>query len=193
MLNISDMPWAECTITENRTLYMDDSLSLKRSKRNTGNHRFEFELVTVDMEMSVGRSVKAKLSAAVDDTLTFVHPRLSYAQGIEPVGGIQAYEQTPRGNKEIKITGIGWSLLAGDYIQFSSDTKIYEVAEDTNVSTSFQTVKLTSELRNSITMGSPVTMNGVAWHLLSNGSIEVNMQASDNQDMEVTLIAVEKL
>lgn len=195
MLDISNFPWAECTISENRTLYQDDSLSLKRSKRNTGNHRYEFELVTIDMDMKVGRGVKAKLSAAVDDTLTFIHPRLSYAQGIEPTLGVAAIGTNSAGSKVVNIAGSGqsWSLMAGDLIQFSNDTKVYEVAEDTLYMTGTQAVKLTFALRNSMTSGTVVTMNDVVWHLLSSGSIDVSMQANENQDMELTLVAVEKL
>lgn len=195
MLDISNFPWTECTMTENRTLYMDDSLSLKRSKRNTGNHRFEFELVTVEMPMSQGRGIKAQLSAAVDDTLVFIHPRLSFAQGVEPAQGIECWGGANAGDKTIEVSGsaLNWSLMAGDYIQFDNDTKVYEVAEDVPLSNTIQTVKLTSELRNAVTGGSTITMNSVGWHLVSNGAIEVNMNASDNQDMELTLIAVEKL
>lgn len=195
MLDISDFPWAECSITENRTLYQDDSLSLKRSKRNTGNHRWEFELVTVDMPMNQGRNIKAQLSGAVDDTLLFTHPRLSYAQGVEPSGGVQPIGVNNAGNKIVQLGGYGekWSLMAGDLIQFSNDTKIYEVAKDTAYVAGMISVELTSPIRYALTAGSDVTMNGVTWHLVSNGAIEVSMDASDNQDMELTLVAVEKL
>jgi len=177
-------------------MYQSDSLSLKRTKRNTGTHRYEFELVTIEMPTKQGRGYKAKLSAAVDDTLTFIHPRLSYAEGVEPSLGVKVSGSNGiAGSKTVEITSIGeeWSLMAGDHIQFSNDTKVYEVAEDTLFIIGMQPVKLTFPLRNPVTINSTVTMNDITWHLLSNGSIEMSMEASDNQEIELTLVAVEKL
>ena len=194
LLNISDFPWAECSMTENRVMYQTDSLSLKRSKRNTGVMRHEFELVTIDMKMTQGRGVKAKLSAAVDDTLLFVHPRLSYLQGTEPPSGIQIAGTNIAGNKTVDMNSAEtWQLLAGDYIQFTNDTKVYECAEDTILQSGSQTVKLTNMLRNPVTTGTSIIVNGITWNLLSNGAIDNSMEASDDQDIELTLIAVEKL
>jgi hypothetical protein len=194
-LNISNFPWADCTIEENRVMYISDSLSLKRSKRNTGIHRYEFELVTIDIDLKEGRSVKAKLSAAVDDTLMFIHPRLSYSAGTEPAAGIFVSGNQAAGVKTIQIwnSTSQWQLFAGDYIQFSNDTKVYEVSEDTLLQNGVQNVKLTSQLRNPITGNSRVTVNGVTWHLTSNGVIEASMQSDNNQDIQITLVAVEKL
>lgn len=197
MLNISNFPWAECSITENRIIYQNDSLSLKRKKRNTGVMRYEFELVTIDMDMAEGRSVKAKLSAAVDDTLLFIHPRLSYSLGDIPAGGLVNHGVALAGSKTVNIIAFNnlnpWSLKAGDYLQLSNDTKVYEVAEDTNDFSGSKTVKLTSEVRITTIDAEPVIVDGVTWHLESDGKIETSMEANDNQDIEVTLVAVEKL
>ena len=194
LLNISDFPWAECAIVENRVMFQTDSLSLKRSKRNTGVMRYEFELVTIRMDMTQGRGIKAKLSAAVNDTIYFVHPRLSFTQGFEPPSGIQASGVNPIGSTDVNLTSIeSWQLMAGDYLQFSNDTKVYEVAEDTLFQSTLQTVTLTHPIRLALTDTSTVTVNGVAWHLISNGVINTEMQAIENQDIELTLVAVEKL
>lgn len=194
MLDISNFPWAECSISENRIMYIGDSLSLRRKKRNKGIQRYEFELVTIDMEMRQGRGVKARLSAAVDDVLTFVHPRLSFAQGKAPTTPLVASGTNIAGAKIISITSTTeWQLLAGDLIQFSNDTKVYETAEDTNLTFGTQSVELTFPLRKTISAGSVIKMNDITWHLESNGVIETSMDASDNQDMELTLVAVEKL
>ena len=194
MLDISNFPWAECAITENRVMYQNDSLSLRRTKRGTGTHRYEFELVTVEMEMKVGRGVMAKLSAAVDDVITFVHPRLSFTQGTEPASKIQAYGSNNAGSKSLSlISAEPWQLFAGDYIQLDNDTKVYQVATDTLLQTGNQTIDLTSELRRSVTAGTDIVANDVTWHLQSNGAIETSMVASDNLDMVLTLVAVEKL
>tara|TARA_R110002049_G_scaffold81910_3_gene208311 strand:+ start:6767 stop:7354 length:588 start_codon:yes stop_codon:yes gene_type:complete len=195
MLDISNFPWAECAITENRTDYRADTLALRRKSRSTGVHRYEFELVTVEMELKVARGVKAKLSAATDDTITFIHPRLSYCQGTEPASKIQAIGTNSADSSTLSLTSNeSWQLLAGDYIQVDNDTKVYEVAEDTLLQSGNQTVTLTSPLRYSLTAGTNITANDVTWYLLSNGVIETgSMAASDNQDMELTLVAVEKL
>lgn len=200
MLDISDFPWAECTVTENRTIYQDDSLSLKRSRRNTGNHRWEFELVSIDIPMKEGRRLKAQLSAAVDDTIIFTHPRLSFTEGREPNGGLKSIQYAAKGTKTVKlvnkVAGNLWYLYAGDLIQFARDTKVYEVAKDANTLGTLggtQYVELTSPLRNDVLAEDNVTVNGIQFYLLSNGSIEVSMEANENQDMELTLVAVEKL
>ena len=195
LLDITSFPWSECAIDDVRVAYISESLSLKHSRRDTGVMRYEFELVTIDMALNIGRGVKAKLSAAVGDTLLFVHPKLSYARGIIPPLGIAAIGTNNKGSKTIDIAGFGeaWSLLAGDYIQADNDTKVYEVAEDTNNLMGTKTVKLTSPLRNSITSGGVITANGVTWHLLSNGIIEASMSAKQLQKIQLTLIAVEKL
>lgn len=194
LLDISNFPWAECTISENRVTYQGDSLSLKRNKRDMGILRYEFELVTIDMEMSLGRKVKAKLSKATKDTLVFIHPRLSYSQGTEPAEGISVFGTNLVGSESVEMTSVGvWQLMAGDIFQFSNDTKIYEVAEDTALTSGTQTVELTNGIRTSPPSASSVTVNGVAWHLISTGAIETSMNASDNQDIELTLVAVEKL
>tara|TARA_R110000744_G_scaffold380568_1_gene503247 strand:- start:29733 stop:30320 length:588 start_codon:yes stop_codon:yes gene_type:complete len=195
MLDISNFPWAECSITENRTDYRADTLALRRKSRSTGVHRFEFELVTVEMELKIARGVKAKLSAATDETIVFTHPRLSYCQGTEPASKIQAFGVNSADSKLLSLTSIGaWQLLAGDYLQVDNDSKVYEVAEDTLLQVGNQIVTLTSPLRYSLTAATNIIVNDVTWHLLSNGVIETGgMQASDNQDMELTLVAVEKL
>ncbi len=195
MLDISNFPWASCGMKENRIMFQGDSLALKRTKLNTKVHRYEFELVTIDMEMKNGRAVMAKLSAAAADTLVFVHPRLSYAEGVEPTQGIVTTQAGQAGSKEVLIGGFGesWSLLAGDYIQFEDHTKVYQVAEDTPFQTGSQTVKLNTSLTKDVSVGTKIIMNDVKWFLESNGAIETNMEASDNQDMEITLIAVERL
>ncbi len=196
MLDISNFPWAECSISENRVIYQSDSLNLKRSSRDTGVHRYEFELVTIDMDMKIGRGIKAKISAATGETLLFTHPRLGYSQGVEPPLGIFAIgDAGVVGEKTVQVTGniAEWSLFAGDLIQFSNDTKVYEVAQDTGLVIGSSVIQLTFPLRRNVNVGDRVTMNGVTWHLLSNGAIDVSMEAVDNQDMEITLVAVEKL
>jgi len=196
MLDISSFPWAECSISENRVIYQSDSLNLKRSSRDTGVHRYEFELVTIDMDMKIGRGIKAKISAATGETLLFTHPRLGYSQGVEPPLGIFAIgDAGVVGEKTVQVTGniAEWSLFAGDLIQFSNDTKVYEVAQDTGLVIGSSVIQLTFPLRRNVNVGDRVTMNGVTWHLLSNGAIDVSMEAVDNQDMEITLVAVEKL
>lgn len=194
MLNISQFPWAECAITENRVMYQNDSLALRRTKRGTGIHRYEFELVTVEMEMKIGRGVMAKLSGAVNDTISFVHPRLSFTEGTEPESKIQTLGANNAGSKLLSLTSASpWQLFAGDYLQLSNDTKVYQIVTDTLLQAGNQTVELTSELRNSVTSGTDIIVNNVTWYLESNGVIESSMVASDNQDMELTLVAVEKL
>lgn len=195
MLDISDFPWAECSMNENEISYAGDSLSLRRTKRSTGVSRYEIELTTIDMKMRQGRAIKAKLRAASNDTLTFVHPRLSFCEGTEPASGIKAASGNIAGIKEVYLTSSGaWQLLAGDVMQFSNDTKVYECAEDTLLQSGIQVVKITNETRDIATTGTDVTVNNVAWHLVSDGMIDTSpMLANDDQDMELTLIAVEKL
>lgn len=197
MLNVSDFPWAECSITENRVMYQNDSLSLKRSKRSTGVHRYEFELVTTEMKEKVGRGVMAKLSSAVDDTITFVHPRFSFSQGVIPTLGLEVVGTSLAGSKSVNIVGVSsgdaWALESGDYIQFGNDTKVYQVAIGASATSGYRTIELTSELRKRVDGTELVIANDVIWYLESNGVIETSMQASDDQDMELTLVAVEKL
>lgn len=194
LLDISNFPWAECSITENRVLHISDSLSLKRSKRSTGIHRYEFELVTYDMDTSEGLGIMAKLSAAADDVINFVHPRLSYSRGTIPGAGIEIASSALAGVSQVDITSANsWQLLAGDYLNFSNDSKVYQVAEDTLLQVGSQTVKLTSSLRNAVSASSTVTAEGVTWSLSSNGVIEASMEASEGQEIQITLVAVEQL
>lgn len=195
MLDISNFPWAECTLSENRVMYQDDSVSLKRNKRDTGVMRYEFELVTIDMDTNVGRRMMAKLSAHASDVLSFIHPRLSYTMGTEPASGINvALASAPAGAKEVEFySAEPWQLFCGDYIQFVDQSKVYQVAEDTALQAGSQIVKLTNELRLSPTGDSRVIVNDVTWYLEPNGVIEASMDASDGQDIELTLQAVESL
>lgn len=198
MLNISSFPWAECAITENRSLYISDSLSLKRTKRSTGNHRYEFELVTNEMPIKQGRSVVAQISRATNDTLTFIHPVLSYSVGTEPASGLRIWSDQYSGDADIPLQSINgtdqWQLFAGDYIQFDNDTKVYQVAEDTELSSSLKIVKLTCPIRYDLSPSSNTAiMNDIEWHLESSGAIETTMVASEGQDIQFTLVAVEKL
>jgi hypothetical protein len=175
-------------------MYVADSVGLKRSKRNTGVHRYEFELVTNDIPMSQGRGIKAKLSRAVDDTLLFVHPRLSYSQGTIPASGIRVSGSQSANTYTISLTSTSaWQLLAGDYIQMPNDTKVYEVAADTLLQSGSQNVELTSRIRLALSNATTVIVNDVTWYLESDGVIEVSMEASENQDMQLVLKAVEKL
>ena len=194
MLNISNFPWAEFALIENRVEYKGDSLSLKRNSRSTGILRYEFELTTIDMDMSQGRGIKAKLSRAkgINDLITFIHPRLSYTQGTPPVGDLTSFTAVGGGNTINMTAATPWQLKAGDYIQFSNHTKVYEVAEDTLLQSGTQTVKLTSSLTQALDAG-PVTMNDVPFFMEIDGVIEFSTEASENQDMQITLVVVERL
>lgn len=192
--NSAGFPWASCAITENRILYVRDTLALKRKKRNLGKHRYEFELTSNDMDLELGRKIKAKLAKAVDDTLSFVHPRLSFSQGVEPVEGVTMFTSEVAGTSRITMTSTGfWQVMAGDHITFSNDTKVYEIAEDTPLITGPQSVDLTFPLRKTAFVGTSVTMNNVAFELVSDGIIEIEMEASDGQDVQIVLNAVENL
>ena len=194
MLNISNFPWAEFNLTEERVLYVRDTLALKRRKRDTGIMRYRFELVTIPMPFSQGRSLKAQLSRAVNDTLSFIHPRYSYTQGFEPNSGIQVSGSIAAGVDNISLTSVdSWQLMAGDLIQPSDDTKVYEVAEDTATGVGVKSVKLTSLIRNPLVDGSDMTVNDVVFFLESDGVIEIATDASDGQEIEITLNVVEKL
>lgn len=194
MLNITDFPWAEFNLTEERILYISDNLALKRRKRDTGIMRYGFELVTRAMPFNEGRRIKAQLSRATNDSLTFVHPRYSYTAGFEPASKIQVSGSVSAGVDTIPLTSVdSWQLIAGDLIQPSNDTKVYEVAEDTASGTGVKSVKLTSILRNNLVSGSDMTVNGVAFFLESDGVIEMATQASEGQEIELTLNVVEKL
>jgi len=194
MLDISNFPWAEFNLVENRDLYVADSLGLKRSKRTTGIHRFEFELVTVEMPDDEGRALKAKLSRAVNDVLHYRHPRYSYSNGTVPGSGILVSGSHAKGATSVTLTSLNiWQLKAGDYLQWANDSKVYEVAEDTGKVSGVQTVQLTFPLRTALTASSTVTANGITWYLSSDGIIAVDTQANQNQDMQITLSVVEQL
>ena len=197
MLNISNFPWAEFALIENRVEYKGDSLSLKRNSRSTGILRYEFELTTIDMDLSQGRGVKAKLSRAKDinDLITFIHPRKSYTQGTPPVGDLTSSVTAGGLNNVDMAASTPWQLKAGDYIQFANHTKVYEVAEDTLLQSGLQNVKLTSPLRQDLETGvnGTVTINDVPFFMEIDGVIEFSTEASENQDMQITLVVVERL
>lgn len=156
--------------------------------------RYELELVTIDMDLSAGRKIKAALSANRGKPLYYVHPRLGFSQGVEPPSGISVTFGVSAGENTLTASSTEpWQLMAGDYIQFSNDTKMYEVAEDTLLQSGNQSVTITNELRKSIFGGTDLTVNNVGFYLVFNGIIESSMSASDNQDMEVTITAVEQL
>lgn len=197
LLNISNsagFPWAECNIIENRRLYISDSIGLKRSKRGTNTHRYEFELVTNEMPIQQGQAVLAKLSRAVDDTLSFVHPRMSYSNGTVPISGVFASGLQSVGSTTVSLTSTDpWQLKAGDYIQLGTDTKVNQVVEDTALQAGIQNVELVLPLRNEAQDLSAVILNDVTWYLSSDGVIAVDTQANNNQDMQIVLSAVEQL
>ena len=119
---------------------------------------------------------------------------MSYSAGTIPVADIKTDNATSSGESIIRLTSTGeWQLLAGDYINIGGDTKVYEVAADTNLIVGAQDVQLTFPLRVDISDESIITANNVKWTLVSNGEIETSMVASDNQEIELTLVAVEKL
>lgn len=183
-------------MSEERNLYISDNLGKKRSKRGTDAHRYAFELVTIDMDMKEGRKRKAQLSRAVDDTLLFVHPRLSYTgqDSVIPAGGLTVNGVNNAGSKTISVNGSGsWRLSAGDYIQWSNDSKVYEVAEDTLLTPGIKSVQLTFPLRKNLVASSAIVTSGVTWYLSSDGVIEIETQANDNQDISIVLKAVEQL
>lgn len=181
-------------MTDVDVIYAADSLSLNRTTRDTGANRVEFEFVTFAMDLNVGRRAKAKLKRHKTDTLLWVHPRLSYSQGTEPAGGISLSSSATKGTHDLLFYSPNpWQLMAGDNIQFDNHTKVYEVSEDTNLSVGIQSVEIASKLKVSVSASSVVTVNGVTWHLKGSGSIESDgMVANQNQDMTITLIAVEK-
>lgn len=194
MLNISDFPWAECSINDNRVMQTSDSISLRRTKRDLGILRYEFELVTTDMDMAQGRGIKAKLSAAANDTLLFKHPRLSFSQGTVPASAITVIGTAAKGASYLDATNVNnWQLMAGDYLQLSNNSKVYEIAEDTSTGSGQKTIKLTSQLVADAPADTNLIVNDVVWYLSSNGIVEVGMNALDNQDMQITLVAVERL
>jgi hypothetical protein len=61
MYNISDHPWAEFSLTENRNQFVIDTLALRRKKRGKGHHRYDIELVTINMTMDQGKDLDTAL------------------------------------------------------------------------------------------------------------------------------------
>jgi hypothetical protein len=192
--NSAGFPWAECSITETRVMYVADTIGLSRTKRDTGKHRYDFELVTNDMLLTQGRGVMAKLSKATNEILSFKHPRLSYSQGTVPLSGIQiSGGQDADTDIVIMESSDPWQLLAGDYIQMPNDSKVYQVVEDTLLTTGPQSVELVFPIRKNVFDGTHVIANDVTWFLISDGIIDTSMQASENQDMQIVLTAVEHI
>jgi len=194
IVDISNFPWAECSITENRSQFVIDTLALRRKKRSKGHHRYELELATIDMPMDQGRDIKAKLSSGHDAKFTFIHPRLGFTRGTEPEQGIKSNNDYVAGLREIALKSDGeWQLLSGDLITFSNHTKVYEVVGSTAKRSGVSTIALTSPLQKPVSVNEVVNVNNVAWTLISDSVIEVSMEASENQDMMVVLNAVEDL
>jgi hypothetical protein len=194
MYDISDYPWAEFSLTENRNQFVIDTLSLRRRKRGKGHHRYDIELVTIDMPMDQGRDIKAKLSDAHDTKMTYIHPRLGYSRGTEPVEGIKSNNNYAVGLRDIALKSDGiWQLKSGDIITFANHTKVYEIVGSTAIKTGTSVIRLTNQLQKSVSINEAVTVNGVAWTLISDSVIEVSTEASENQDMTLILNAVEDL
>ncbi len=192
MVNISDIPWSEFAISDVRVTYISDSLSKRRTFRDTGVLRYEIELTTQEMKDRIGRGVKAKLSRAHNQVMTFVHPRRGFTQGHEPLSKIQVTSAL-KGADSITLTSVeAWQLLAGDYIQMPNSTKMYEVAEDTALVTGDQDVELTGQIIIESLSGN-IACNNVAFYLVSNGIIESSESASEDQDIQITLTLVENL
>jgi hypothetical protein len=194
MYDITEYPWAEFSLVENRSQFVIDTLSLRRKKRGKGHHRYEIELVTIDMPMDQGRDIKARLSDAYDAKLTFVHPRLGFTRGTEPSEGITSNNNYAKGLREIALTSDGeWQLKSGDIFTFANHTKVYEIVGSTEIKTGVSVIRLTSQLQKAVVQGEEITVNGVAWTLISDSVIEVSTEASENQDMTLVLNAVEDL
>jgi hypothetical protein len=194
MYDISDYPWAEFSLTENRTQFVLDTLSLRRKKRGKGHHRYEIELVTIDMPMDQGRDIKARLSDAYDAKLTFIHPRLGFSRGTEPEEGITSNNNYAKGLREIALTSEGtWQMKSGDIFTFANHTKVYEIVGSTELKNGTSVIRLSSQLQKAVVQGEEITVNGVAWTLISDSVIEVSTEASENQDMKLVLNAVEDL
>lgn len=193
-INISSFPWAEFSFVENRDQIIIDTLGLQRKKRSKGHHRYEAEMVTVDMAMDEGRDVKAQISDGHDALLKYVHPRLSYTSGIEPAIGIFTNNTYTSGLRDIAFTSTSaWQLKSGDYLTFENHTKVYELVGSTLLTPGVQTVRLAHELQQAVTIGERVTVNDVEWSFISDGVVEVSMEAVENQDMQLTLNVVEDI
>lgn len=199
MLNISNFPWSECAISNKRITYRGESLSLRVNQRDNGLHRYDFELVTYDMDMDEGRSVEAQLESVIasGEPLLFVHPRLSFSRGVEPPNGIVVDIAANVGSTSLTVASLTpteqWQLKAGDYIQFNNDTKIYQVAKDTSLTSGSQIVYLTFPLRKIVTDTTSIITSNIGFRLIATSLVSAGMVASDNQDMVVTLNAVEQL
>ncbi len=194
MLDISNFPWAEFSYVENRNQLIIDNLSLKRKKRSKGSHRYEIELATIDMNMDLGRDIKAQLSNAHDDLIRYVHPRLSYTRGVEPAQGIKSNNRYAAGLRDIAFTSAGvWQLKSGDILTFANHTKVYEVVGDTSIKSGVSVIRLTNSLQQAVLSGEIITVNGVAWTLVSDSIIEVSTEAVENQDITIILNVVEDL
>lgn len=196
MLDLNQFKWAEFSYTENRNLYVADSLSGVRKKRSQGQHRFEFELVSILMDSQTGRAMAAKLNGAALDVMSFIHPRYGYSRGTIPSNGLVLSRAAAAGATVVYVkspTNQSWQLKAGDFIQFGADTKVYQVMDDTTLSTTEQTVSLTFPLRFAAGANMQAKANGVTWLLSSDGAVEVSTNANDDQSIELTLVAVEKL
>jgi len=186
------MPWSEFSIKDVRVMYISDSLSKRRTFRDTGVLRYEIELTTHEMKDRIGRGVKAKLSKAHNQVMTFIHPRRGFTQGTEPLSKIQVVSAL-KGSDSVTLTSIeSWQLLAGDYIQMPNSTKMYEVSEDTSLIAGDQVVELTGQIITEALSGN-IACNNVAFYLVSDGIIESSEDASEDQDIQITLTLVENL
>lgn len=194
-VDITDFPWAEFNVVENRPQYVADTLGLQRKRRSKNIHRYEFEMVTREMDPDTeGRRVKAQLAKACRGEIIYRHPRYSFTRGLEPAGGILTNTTLNAGITTIGLTSTNvWQLMAGDYVQFVGDTKVYEIEEDTQRASGTQVVKLVDPLRITVAPNTMVTVNNVQWHLISDGMIEFETEASNNQDIQIVLNVVEDL
>lgn len=166
----------------------------RRAVSNSGYARIErsgptFYGLEIDLPILETNNYRAVNNALItlDDGINFLETtlptqfRITNLQGPRPTGTIGT--QAATGGTSVTLTGITGTLTAGDFIQFSGSTKVYQITETVTASGDEMTITLNTGLIAPITTSTTVRLGDeVEFRFLLSESPSVNIIPKNRTD-----------
>jgi hypothetical protein len=166
--------FSDVSISSNSPAYINTAQSLKTIAASTGAQRFEFELTTAWHNMATARALSAFLNAVGQhEPFELQVPLVDMANGTV-TGTVKASSAYAVGTTDVVLAN--FSAAIGDFLQFISHSKVYQVA-DVNGST----VILYPPLIKSVALNELVNVNNLKFTVRNKGDISALKSKKNNK------------
>ena len=175
--------FSEVSISSNSPVYISSSQSLKTIAATTGAQRFEFELSTAWLTMSIARALSAFLnSVGQHEKFELQVPLVDTPTG-NTTGVVTSSAVYGVGITDVVLTNFIAAL--GDFIQFAGHSKCYQVA---NINGAITT--LYPPLIKAVSLNESINVNNLKFTVRNKGDVS-SLQSKKNNQAKLKIKVIE--